>query len=788
MMYHVALRPALIAIGLFLLALFISVWMAFFTYRQNSETVFAEFDARADSLAAQISRELDITVATIEASASALSLGGSVDGSVLKEQLYTYLEKGNILASSPAIKNIGLVMNGGFKDASTPSPSFPLIGVYPDTSSKAIGADLSFSPERIAAIHFAQDTGRAGVGDRIVLLTGVPGVFFAFPIYATELIPVDSAARRKETVGLIVAVLATDSFMLNALSDIDLKGVDFEVHDLGSDTSASPVLGAQTVLASSRLEAIDYSDSSSDELLISSASDVITRDVEVGGHVWRILLAPKPNATNSLAVQVSWAIALVGLLISALVGFATYQQLIQSVSLKRRVQERTHALQTANSLISKRANEDDLTGLGNRRSLANAIDQMIEEHAAAELYSIAAIHIDLDRFKQINDTMGHAGGDFVLRHVAKLITSSFPDEAFCARVGGDEFTAALIIESGNEIALQDAAYGLIEACSLPVAFEGRPCRFGASVGIAVQSLPEADPKALLVDADLALYRAKEDGRGRVQLFSPEIHAQVIAYKHRSDDILRAIEAGNEFIPYLQPQISFSDGQLYGVEALARWKHPELGVLPPSEFLSIAEDLDVVAQIDRSILEGSIDIVNRCQELGYSVPHLSTNLSFSRLMEEEFVASVSNLPACDSSISFEILESIFLDEETGPAMWNIDKIRSAGFDVQIDDFGSGRASVVALTRVAPSRMKIDRELVAPIADHDERLQLVKSIVEIGKVLGIGVTAEGVETQKQAQLLGEMGCDVLQGYLFAKPLSEGDLLQFLRSFPISGKLAS
>lgn len=787
-MYHVALRPALVASGLFLVALFISVWMAFFTYRQNSETVHAEFEARADSLAAQISRELDITVATIEASASALSLAGSVDGTILKEQLYAYLEKGNILASSPAIKNIGLVMNAAFEEAPATSARFPLIAVYPEKNSKAIGADLSFSPERIAAIQYAQDTGRAGVGDRIVLLTGVPGVFFAFPIYASDTFPLDSNARRKETVGLVVAVLATDSFMLNALSEIDLKGVDFEVHDLGSDTNASPPLGAETVLASSRLEAIDYSNSSSDGLLISAASDVIVRDVHVGGHDWRILLAPKPNATNSLATQVSWAIALVGLLISALVGFATYQQLIQSVSLKRRVQERTHDLQTANSLISKRANEDELTGLGNRRSLANAIDKMIEEHTANAQYSIAAIHIDLDRFKQINDTMGHAGGDFVLRHVAKLITCAFPDEAFCARVGGDEFTVALIIENGKEDKIQSAAHRLIEACSLPVAFEGRPCRFGASVGIAVQSLSETDPKALLIDADLALYRAKEDGRGRVQLFSPEIHAKVIAYKHRSDDILRAIEAGNEFVPYLQPQISYGDGQLYGVEALARWKHPELGILPPSEFLSIAEDLDVVAQIDRSILEGSIDIVNRCHERGHFVPHLSTNLSFSRLMEQEFVASISNLPKCESSISFEILESIFLDEETGPAMWNIDKIRSTGFDVQIDDFGSGRASVVALTRVAPSRMKIDRELIAPIAEHDERLQLVKSIVEIGKVLGIGVTAEGVETQKQAQLLGAMGCDVLQGYLFAKPLSEDDFLRFLTSFPTNGKLAS
>ncbi|MEO1613651.1 MAG: bifunctional diguanylate cyclase/phosphodiesterase, partial [Pseudomonadota bacterium] len=359
--------------------------------------------------------------------------------------------------------------------------------------------------------------------------------------------------------------------------------------------------------------------------------------------------------------------------------------------------------------------------------------------------------------------MGHAGGDFVLRHVAELIRSSFPPDAFSARVGGDEFTVATVVSAGRERDLTAAAQRLVAACAKPVAFEGRPCRFGASVGIAMQPTALVDRDALLVNADLALYRAKEEGRGRVQLFSPEIQAQVIAHKNRSDDILRALDAGGEFVPFFQPQICAETEALYGVEALARWIHPELGVLPPSEFLPIAEDLDVVAQIDRVILEDAIRVVNRASASGFAVPHLSTNLSFSRLMEDDFIATIANLPKCQSSISFEILESIFLDDEGGPAMWNIDSIRNAGMEVQIDDFGSGRASVVALTRVAPARMKIDRELVAPIAQFEERLQLVRSIVDIGKVLGIGVTAEGVETPEQAKLLIDMGCDVLQGYL-------------------------
>lgn len=753
--------------------------MAIFIYEQNVSTLRAKFETRSDGLAATITRELEFTVGTIEAAASALRLSDDMSDDGLRERLYDFLRKGDLLSHSPSIRNVGLVMNRGFGQPEGASDEHTLIGVYPQTDSRVIGADLSFSPERMAAIQYAKERSTPGVGDRIVLLSGLPGVFFAYPIYATADVPETVEDRRAQTVGLVVAVMSTQSFMANALRAINIEGVDFEVHDLGDERRAFFSIGAETVLASSRLGEIDYANLVGEELLANVAPETIQRDIGIGGHTWRILVAPKPVDGLPFAFGVALGIATVGFALAALAGLATYQQLSHAVDLTGRVEERTQALQSANMRISKQANEDELTGLGNRRALSRALKDMIDENAGSREKMIATVHIDLDRFKQINDTMGHAGGDFILRHVAKLIVDAFPQGAFCARVGGDEFTAATIVDDLRMSALTKSARDLVASCAEPVAFEGRPCRFGASVGIAVQPIASADPNALLVNADLALYRAKEDGRGRVQLFSPEIHAQVIAHKNRSDDILRAIEAGNEFVPYFQPQIRSSDGSLYGVEALARWEHPELGVLPPSEFLPIAEDLDVVAQIDRCVLERAIEVVNRANTSGRTVAHLSTNLSFARLMEDDFIASISDLPKCESSISFEILESIFLDDETGPAMWNIDSLRSAGMEVQIDDFGSGRASVVALTRIAPSRMKIDRELVAPIVEFEERLSLVKSIVEIGKVLDIGVTAEGVETPEQAQLLIDMGCDVLQGYLFAKPLSEPDLFAFISS---------
>lgn len=773
------LKPKLAGFCVFLLVLCTSACMAVLVYRQNLAAAQVEFEARADSLAAQISRELEITIAVIKAGASAIRLSGATEGDILKDRLYAFLEAGDVMASSPSILNVGLVLNSAFDQITPGPPSFPLIAVYPAINSPIIGTDLSFSAERMAAIELARDTGQAGVGDRIELLSGSPGVFFAYPVYASGDALTSIDERRKQTIGIVVAVLETDSFMVNALNEIDLREVDFEVHNLGASPAASKTLGTATILASSRLEKVADMDLASNELLATNLPEAIFRDVSVGGQVWRILLAPKQSDSRFTDSFRASVVGLVGLCIALLAAFATYQQLSQAALLKQRVDTRTRDLQAANSRILKQANEDALTGLGNRRALSDAIMEMTEQNELSPGQSIAAIHIDLDRFKQINDTMGHAGGDFILCHVANLIRSLFPAEAFCARVGGDEFTVAMVVDAIDLEGLVDAAHRLVNACLQPIDFEGRACRFGASVGIATQPLGELDPSALLINADLALYRAKAEGRGHVKLFSPDLHEKLIAYKTRADDILRAIEAGGEIIPYFQPQICGKTGRLFGVEALARWNHPTLGILPPSEFLRVAEDLDVVAQIDRLILENAIHAINRVNEAGHNVPRLSTNLSFSRLMEADFMSSISNLPPCKSALGFEILESVFLDDESGPALWNIDAIREAGMEVEIDDFGSGRASVVALTRVAPNRMKIDRELVAPIVEHEERLHLVRSIVEIGKVLGIAVAAEGVETMEQARLLTEMGCDVLQGYLFAAPLSEEALLTYLQS---------
>jgi EAL domain-containing protein (putative c-di-GMP-specific phosphodiesterase class I) len=211
--------------------------------------------------------------------------------------------------------------------------------------------------------------------------------------------------------------------------------------------------------------------------------------------------------------------------------------------------------------------------------------------------------------------------------------------------------------------------------------------------------------------------------------------------------------------------------------LARWQHPTLGLKSPDAFLAIAEELNVVATIDRLILEQSLADLDRWAEAGIVVPRASVNVSLRRLHDEDLIKGLRQLDIQPGRISFELVESIYLDENDAIVGWNIDQIKDLGIDIEIDDFGTGYASIVSLQKLRPKRLKIDKQLVDPIVEEPAQRRLLASIVDIGKSMGIEVVAEGVETMEQARLLRELGCDILQGYAFAKPMSASDLAGFI-----------
>ncbi|MCV0397618.1 MAG: EAL domain-containing protein [Rhizobiaceae bacterium] len=441
---------------------------------------------------------------------------------------------------------------------------------------------------------------------------------------------------------------------------------------------------------------------------------------------------------------------------------------------KTLAETRSAELEAANRQIAYNALHDPLTGLPNRRSL----DETLAAVRAAEPGgAVALLHLDLDRFKQINDTLGHAAGDAMLVHTATVLRDKAGADDLVARVGGDEFVM-LCRSAADEYRLALRAERLVDAMRQPVPFEGHECRFGVSIGIASGTTgPHFDPAKLMVDADIALYRAKSRGRNRFEFFTASLEAEIVQTKRLADEILSGLERG-EFVAWYQPQVCARTFAVTGYEALARWNHPERGVLPPAAFLKIAEELNVVSAIDRVVLEQALVQRQVWSRAGLGDLRVSVNVSARRLAEDDLIGSLRQMNIPKNALSFELVESIFLDEGDEVIAWNVDRVKDLGIDVEIDDFGTGYASIVSLLKLKPRRLKIDRQLITPIAGAPGQRHLVQSIIEIGKSLDIEVVAEGVETLEHARLLRKMGCDLLQGYAFSKPLNAQDFENHLR----------
>jgi diguanylate cyclase (GGDEF)-like protein/PAS domain S-box-containing protein len=439
---------------------------------------------------------------------------------------------------------------------------------------------------------------------------------------------------------------------------------------------------------------------------------------------------------------------------------------------KLRADEQNRELEKARLRMESAALHDALTGLPNRRYLDQIMVEMDQEEHASP---VTVLHVDLDRFKDINDTLGHAAGDVILRHASATLQQSMRAGEFLARIGGDEFVI-ISRQPAEEADYAEIASRLVDAISKPINYEGHECRVGASIGIATRTQGQMIEQ-LLVDADIALYEAKRRGRNRVEKFSEALKHVAIVTKKTADEILRGLEQ-NDFIAWFQPQFDAHSLEIVGIEALARWDHPTKGLLGPDSFLAIAESLKVVAQIDDAILNQALMQRVRLEANGIHIPKVAVNISAQRLREETLIDRLKNLSFRPGTLAFELLESISLDGHDGELMPQIDRIRELGIDIDIDDFGTGYASIVTLLKLTPRRLKIDRQLIAPIVDSTDQQHLVRSIIDIARVRGIETVAEGVETMRHVEILRDLGCDVLQGFALSRPLSPADLLTFAR----------
>ncbi|MBB3236288.1 putative bifunctional diguanylate cyclase/phosphodiesterase [Phyllobacterium endophyticum] len=422
---------------------------------------------------------------------------------------------------------------------------------------------------------------------------------------------------------------------------------------------------------------------------------------------------------------------------------------------------RAVALEASTAQIEYAAEHDYLTGLPNRRYFDRRFSELSNDPDRSRL---AILHVDLDYFKQVNDTAGHAAGDAVLKSAALMIASVVPVSGFVARMGGDEFVVLLPdFDTVEEIRV--VAQHIVRLLKQGVSYGGSLLQAGASIGVAWMN--DGNAANLLAESDIALYRAKKLGRNRVEFFAPNLKTELSRNRRIAEHVKLGLER-DEFVPFYQIQVDARTGRIAGIEALARWKHPQRGILLPEAFLKVTATLGLLAELDAAILRRVLRDREAWESRGIDVPRIAVNTSAARLSDPALMEQIKGLNIQPGTVSFELLETVFLDDIEEDVMMNISALRQMGIDIEVDDFGSGHASIIGLLKLKPQRLKIDQRLVMPITTSREQRSLIRSIVDIARALGIDVIAEGVETLAHVRLLRRLGCDTLQGNAIAFPV--------------------
>lgn len=433
------------------------------------------------------------------------------------------------------------------------------------------------------------------------------------------------------------------------------------------------------------------------------------------------------------------------------------------------------------------AYHDDLTGLPNRALLSQRADLALAL-AARRNQELAVLFVDLDRFKEVNDSLGHAEGDALLVQVAaRLQTVTRSADTIC-RLGGDEFVL-LLLETGQQGALR-VADRLLAAFREPFALAGHGLGVTASIGIALYPHDGGDFAELLKNADTALYRAKQDGRNTRAFYDRQMNVATFERLILESELRKAIES-DQLCAHFQPKVRLADGRPVGAEALVRWRHPERGLVPPAEFIPVAEASDLIVQL------GDWMLVHVCRQLaewrraGLPAPNVAINLAARHFRLPHLADRITGLLEAyglpPQALELEITESTLMETGAETAETLL-ALRELGVGLAIDDFGTGYSSLSYLKRLPITALKIDRSFVADmVTDPDDRV-LAATIVALGHSLGLQVLAEGVETAEQRAVLLEQGCDLAQGYLFGAPAPAGEFIDWWEranaAFPESG----
>lgn len=441
------------------------------------------------------------------------------------------------------------------------------------------------------------------------------------------------------------------------------------------------------------------------------------------------------------------------------------------------VQERESALERSKAKLEYLSNHDVLTNLPNRRFFTYRLEYALNI-AHIEQQKLAIMFIDLDQFKQVNDTLGHHVGDQLLTQVAARLSRNVGTKDTLARIGGDEFNI-LIEDFSNTQELEFTAEKYLQLFVEPFNVANQEITISSSIGIALFPSDGDDSIDLIKNSDLAMYKAKEQGRNNFCFFSNDLSEEMNEKTEMTHELRQAIQQGNQFVLHYQPKICTQTEQIISIEALIRWISPKYGFVSPDKFIPLAEELGLINPIGQWVLEQGCHDFTKLIKQGIVLEHIGINVSNVQLANESFIPvlleTIQQTGIQPEQLELEITES-YIAKDANSAIRTLQSFRDMGLGLAIDDFGTGYSSMSYLQKLPISRLKIDKSFVDGLPHEDDSIAIVNAILSLTRSFNLSVTAEGVENKEQLECLTRMGCDEIQGYYYSKPLPFEQLIDY------------
>jgi diguanylate cyclase (GGDEF)-like protein len=735
------------------------------------------FEHRVDDLTATIKARMESYEHVLRAGGGFLSASASVDrgewrkyvSSLRLEEMYPGIQG---FGYAPAVvakqkaEHVAKLREEGFRDyqvrpAGEREFYVPVLYREPFDvqNQRALGYDMFSEATRRDALERARDSGRAALSGKVRLVVEPdkesPAATLMFqPVYAAGYVPPTVAARRGALKGFVFAPFRMEQLLTGILGphfvDADVM---LEIFDGDSARDKAMLYASQPPATFSASNAVFFQDE---------------RPVDIAGRRWLMRFTGNPAVSAHLDMTRPNAIAMGGLAASLSLFCVLYAWATQNRRARELATQLTRDLRKSEERFRHLAHHDALTNLPNRVLLQDYLGTALAR-AKRNNTQVALLFVDLDRFKNINDSLGHDTGDQVLKLASRRIESSVRENDFIARMGGDEFVVVIGDLKEAEAAAHVAQH-IQKNLSRPCFFGGHELLITPSIGISVYPQDGEELEALLKHADAAMYSAKANGRNNSQFYTQEINEAVTERLGLEAALHRALERG-EFTLHYQPIVELWSGKIVGAEALLRWRHPDRGIVPPSEFIPIAEDTGLIVSIGEWALREACTQCRAWQARGLKLTRLAVNLSSRQLMQrraaDRILQILTDTGFEPRELELELTETSLM-QNTEIAIAALKDLKHSGIEIALDDFGTGYSSLSYLRRFPIDKLKIDRSFVRDISIDPNDATLVRALIELAHSLNIRIVAEGVEIAEQLEFLRRHRCDEAQGYFFSRPI--------------------